>query len=137
MSRSYRRPFAAITGTASAKDDKRLAHRGVRRKQNLALKTCIDFGNLLLPHRFECHWNDTYNWGRDGAQCYLGSMCDSQDDYSQKYYRKILRKKPAISCSMPCAFSHRGLPCLKRPLGAYHGGYEPRSDSGGYPRCRL
>jgi ribosomal protein L32 len=92
MSRSSRRPYAAITGTASAKDDKRLAHRGLRRKQNLALKTCPDFGNLLLPHRFECAWNNNYCWGRDGAQCYLGFMRDSQDDYSQKYYRKILRK---------------------------------------------
>jgi ribosomal protein L32 len=92
MSRSYRRPFAAITGTASAKDDKRLAHRGLRRKQNLALKICPDLGNLLLPHRFECAWNNNYCWGRDGAQCYLGSMRNSQDCYSQKYYRKILRK---------------------------------------------
>ncbi len=92
MSRSYRRPFAAITGLASAKSDKRLAHRGVRRKQNLALKTCPDYESLLLPHRLECAWNDTNIWGRDGAQCYLGSMCNSQDDYSQKYLRKMLRK---------------------------------------------
>jgi hypothetical protein len=92
MSRSYRRPYAAITGTASAKDDKRLAHRGVRRKQNLALKICADYENLLLPHPLECHWNDTYNWGRDGAQCYLGWMCDSPHDYNREDYRKILRK---------------------------------------------
>jgi hypothetical protein len=92
MSRSYRRPYAAITGLASAKNDKQMAHRGVRRKQNLALKVCPDFENFLIPHRLECHWNDTYSWGRDGAQCYLGSMCDSQDDYSQRYYRKMLRK---------------------------------------------
>ncbi|MGD0438744.1 MAG: hypothetical protein ABSB86_19960 [Bryobacteraceae bacterium] len=92
MSRSYRRPYAAITGLASAKCDKQLAHRGVRRKQNLALKVCPDFENLLIPHRLECHWNDTYNWGRDGAQCYLGSMCYAQDGYSQRYYRKMLRK---------------------------------------------
>jgi hypothetical protein len=92
MSRSYRRPFAAITGTASAKSDKRMAHRGVRRKQNLALKICTDYGNLLLPHRFECAWNDTYNWGRDGAQTYLGSMRNAHDDYSRKRYLKRLRK---------------------------------------------
>jgi len=92
MSRSYRRPFAAITGTASAKSDKRMAHRGVRRKQNLALKICTDYGNLLLPHRFECAWNNTYNWGRDGAQTYLGSMRNAQDDYSRKRYLKRLRK---------------------------------------------
>jgi hypothetical protein len=63
MSRSYRRPFAAITGLASAKSDKQMAHRGVRRKQNHALKTCADYENLLPPHRLECHWNDTYCWG--------------------------------------------------------------------------
>ena len=61
MSRSYRRPYAAITGLASAKDDKRMAHRGVRRKQNLALKNSIDYENLLLPHRLECAWNNTYS----------------------------------------------------------------------------
>jgi hypothetical protein len=92
MSRSYRRPFAAITGSASAKSDKQMAHRGIRRKQNLALKTCTDYGNLLLPHTLECHWNNTYCWGRDGAQCYLGSMRNSQDDYGRKYYLKLLRK---------------------------------------------
>jgi hypothetical protein len=92
MSRSIRRPFAAITGTASAKDDKRMAHRGVRRKQNIALKTCADYEDFLVPHRLECAWNDTYCWGRDGAQCYMGSMPDSQYEWSRKYYRKLLRK---------------------------------------------
>jgi hypothetical protein len=92
MSRSFRRPYAAITGTASAKSDKQLAHRGVRRKQNLTIKTCPDFENLLLPHRLECHWNNTYNWGRDGAQSYLGSMREAKDDSSLKYYLKMLRK---------------------------------------------
>jgi hypothetical protein len=92
MSRSWRRPFAAITGTASAKDDKRMAHRGARRKQNLALKTCPDHENLLLPHRLECAWNNTYCWGRDGAQCYVGSRYASGDDYARRYYRKLLRK---------------------------------------------
>jgi hypothetical protein len=54
MSRSYRRPFAAITGIASAKSDKQLAHRGVRRKQNLVMKTCTDYDSLVLPHFLEC-----------------------------------------------------------------------------------
>ena len=92
MSRSMRRPLAAITGFFSAKWDKQMAHRGVRRKQNLVLKTCADYENLLIPHRLECHWNDTYNWGRDGAQTYLGSMRNAQDDYSRQHYRKLLRK---------------------------------------------
>ena len=92
MSRSTRRPFAAITGLSSAKWDKQMAHRGVRRKQNLALKACLDYESLLLPHFLECHWNDTYCWGRDGAQCYLGRMCDSGDSYFRKWYQKMLRK---------------------------------------------
>jgi len=92
MSRSYRRPFAAITGLGSARSDKQLAHRGVRRKQNLALKTAQDHNNLLLPHVLECPWNNTYAWGRDGGQCYLGYMLRAQDSYCQEYYRKMLRK---------------------------------------------
>jgi hypothetical protein len=92
MSRSYRRPFATITGNASAKDDKRLAYRGVRRKQNQALETCIDFEELLLPHRLECAWNDVWCWGRDGAQLYRGDDRYSDSVSSREYYRKLLRK---------------------------------------------
>jgi hypothetical protein len=92
MSRSWRRPYAAITGLASAKGDKQLANRGVRREQNHALKTCTDFENLLLPHRLECHWNNSYNWGRGGAQCFLGNLCDSAGEYNRKYFQRILRK---------------------------------------------
>ncbi|MGA2652198.1 MAG: hypothetical protein ABSF28_16820 [Terracidiphilus sp.] len=92
MSRSYRRPFAAITGLASAKSDKQLAHRGVRRKQNHAVKTCADYENLLLPHFLECPRNNTYTWGRDGAQCYHSCPPDSEDEYYRNYYRKLLRK---------------------------------------------
>ena len=92
MSRSYRRPFAAITGTASAKKDKQLAHRGVRHKQNLALKTCSDIENLLLPHRLECPWNNTYCWDRDGAQCYISPRYESGDERGRQYYLKLLRK---------------------------------------------
>ena len=92
MSRSYRRPYSAITGLASAKWDKQMAHRGVRRKQNLALKTCLDYENFLPPHRLECHWNDTYNWGRDGAQCYFGWMRSSAEEYFNRWYQRVLRK---------------------------------------------
>jgi hypothetical protein len=92
MSRSYRRLFAAIAGTASAKDDKRMAHRGVRRKQNRALKACADYEELILPLPPECTWNNTYCWGRDGAQGYFGSMRHSSDGLSWSYYRKLLRK---------------------------------------------
>ena len=92
MSRSSRRPFAAITGTASAKEDKRMAHRCVRRKQDLALQTCADFESLLIPHELECAWNNNYSWGRDGAQKNYSRLRFSPDESSQKYYRKLLRK---------------------------------------------
>lgn len=73
MSRSYRKPYAAICGhDVSAKDDKRLAARGVRRKQNQWLRTTQDFEeNGLVPHRLECHWNEVYGWSRDGKQRYI------------------------------------------------------------------
>ncbi len=92
MSRSYRRPYAAITGVAGAKWDKQMAHRGVRRGQVLALKTCLDYENLLLPHPLECTWNNNYCWGRDGAQSYRTPPRDRCDDSCLKYYRKLLRK---------------------------------------------
>lgn len=74
MSRSYRKPASAITGTGSAKDDKRHAARGVRRKQDQWLRVLMKEplesieGSALAPHKLECAWNDTYNWGRDGSQ---------------------------------------------------------------------
>ena len=34
MSRSYRKPYAAVTGTKSAHKDKKMAARGVRRRQD-------------------------------------------------------------------------------------------------------
>ena len=92
MSRSTRRPFAAITGLSSAKWDKQMAHRGARRKQNLALKICTDYDNLLLPHFLECPWNNTYCWGRDGSEGYHSCPPESESEYYRKYYRKLLRK---------------------------------------------
>ena len=92
MSRSTRRPFAAITGTASAKDDKRMAHRGVRHKQNLALKICADYEDFVVPHRLECAWNNNYCWSRDGVQGYRGSMRFSVEEWDRNYYPKLLRK---------------------------------------------
>ena len=92
MSRSYRRPYAAITGTSSAKDDKRLAHRGVCRRQNQALKTCADFEDLLLPHHLECPWNNVWCWGRDGRQGDFSNWRDSDEEWCRRYYAKLTRK---------------------------------------------
>jgi hypothetical protein len=92
MSRSTRRPFAAVTGTSSAKADKRLAHRGQRRSQNRSLKTCIDLENLLLPHPLECTWNNNWVWGRDGSQCDYSYLRNSAEERDRRWYRKLTRK---------------------------------------------
>ena len=68
MSRSYRRPYSAPCGNGSAKQDKMLASRGVRRAQNRAVREAIDWEEFELPHRFECNHNDVWSWGRDGKQ---------------------------------------------------------------------
>jgi len=68
MSKSYRKPYASVTGNRSAKQDKILAHRGERRAQNYAIRTCQDWEEFLLPHKRECHWNNVYSWSRDGRQ---------------------------------------------------------------------
>ena len=71
MSRSYKhQPFMAICGNGSAKHDKTLAHRGVRKAVRQAIKTTTDFEDFLAPHFRECRWNNTYDWGRDGSQTY-------------------------------------------------------------------
>lgn len=74
MSESYRHPYSAVTGTSSARLDKRFANRGVRRKQNVWLRTqWFEEEMGIVPHRFECSHNEVYSWGRDGHQ-YLHTL---------------------------------------------------------------
>jgi hypothetical protein len=68
MSRSRKRPYAAICGNGSARYDKKLAGCGVRRKQNHWLRNQADNDNFLLPHKLECHHNNTWGWSRDDKQ---------------------------------------------------------------------
>src|SRR5271157_829691 len=70
MSRSYRKPYASVTGNRSAKDDKRLAHRGVRRAHKRIVQMMLRDPelNLPLPHFRECSCNNVYDWSRDGKQ---------------------------------------------------------------------
>lgn len=86
MSRSFKRqPFMAICGNGSAKRDKTLAHQGVRRAHRLTLHNALkseDF-DVLLPHRLECSWNNTYSWGRDGKQKYRGLRAKDWGRYVQ------------------------------------------------------
>jgi hypothetical protein len=105
MSRSFKkRPFQAICGGGSAKHDKQLAARGMRRRQNQALRTADDFEDFLIPHRYECAFNETYCWGRDGSQMYQGldagrtwhyygpDGCLWDGQWPPKWYQKMMRK---------------------------------------------
>jgi hypothetical protein len=92
MSRSTRRAYAAVTGTASAKEDKRVAHRNARHEQNRAIEACTDFEDLLLPHRLECAHNNPYSWVRDGAQHYMSARCEAEDETARRYVEKLMRK---------------------------------------------
>jgi len=69
MSRSYKRPYAAFCGWGSARTDKQIANRGVRRKQNAWLRKHWHEEEMrLVPHRYECSHNDVWSWRRDGNQ---------------------------------------------------------------------
>jgi hypothetical protein len=83
MSRSYRKPYAAhCPFRVSAKEDKRLAARGMRRRQNQWLQNTSDFRDALVPHRLECHHNNVYDWKRDGRQqLRQPRACDFSDYY--------------------------------------------------------
>lgn len=104
MSRSYRRPYSAPCGNASAHYDKTLAARGVRRAQNRALREAVDWEEFELPHRFECNHNDVWGWGRDGKQTlqrpperdrHWRWTFMTADEWYQKqvnYYERLFRK---------------------------------------------
>jgi hypothetical protein len=102
MSRSYRRPYAAVTGTISAKDDKTRAARGVRHVQKCYLWKILHgdlLDQFLIPHRLECSWNEVYSWTRDGKQRlrFPTSRPGPPDDpcrveHSYRYWLKLRRK---------------------------------------------
>jgi len=98
MSKSYRQPACSVCGNRSAKQDKRLAARGVRRAQNHALRTFSgDWDDFMMPVRHECHWNETYGWSRDGSQSlqfpprypYSWVFLFGQEDADEEYERQI------------------------------------------------
>jgi len=116
MSRSYRRPYASVCGNASAKQDKRIAARGVRRAQNriVSLLEKDPESDRILPHFRECPWNDVYSWGRDGKQNWqypdgrdwsrhwmavnkvgdyaMPYLADLYADWPPKWFAKLIRK---------------------------------------------
>jgi len=73
MSHSYRKPYAACCGCGvSAKKDKVMASRGVRRAQNALARRMAkepELGyDLAMPHFRACPGNNVYDWVRDGRQ---------------------------------------------------------------------
>ncbi|MGO8818439.1 MAG: hypothetical protein ACLQVG_27665 [Terriglobia bacterium] len=102
MSRSYRKPYAAVTGTGSAKEDKVRAARGMRHVQNCHLRKIFKYDlldQILIPHRLECSWNEVYGWTRDGKQHLHfptprpGAPGDTwRAEYTDRYWVKLRRK---------------------------------------------
>ena len=93
MSRSYRKPYTAVTGVRSAHRDKKTAARGMRRKQNAWLHNLADFDCALVPHRLECAFNNVWCWSRDGRQflTFPESRYGDQDR-ARSYWLKLHRK---------------------------------------------
>ena len=94
MSRSYRKPYCAVTGCSSAKEDKQRAARGVRRAQDQWLRKLEDHDSALAPHRLEYTWNNVWCWDRDGRQRLL---VPSPNDWAEScgtplWYQKLQRK---------------------------------------------
>ena len=108
MSRSTRRPYTAVTGVSSAKQDKQRARQSVRTVEHQRLRTTTDYDTLLMPHRLECAWNDPWTWQRDGrkrrgvppersrsAGWYAArdpKVFDQWFEWQLRYYRKLHRK---------------------------------------------
>ena len=106
MSRSYRKPYATWTGSySSAHEDKTIAARGVRRRQNQYLKEVIkdrDFDSFLIPDMHECSYNEVWTWGRDGKKKLMmpyprfrGRMekrDKNMEEHYKEFYIKIQRK---------------------------------------------
>jgi hypothetical protein len=102
MSRSYRKPYAAVTGTVSAKDDKIRAARRVRHVQKYYLRKILLHDLLdqfLIPHRLDCPGNEVYSWRRDGKQRlqfptprpgHPDDRCGAESAY--RYWLKLRRK---------------------------------------------
>jgi hypothetical protein len=104
MSKSYRKPYSAITGVRSAAHDKMVARRCWRRAQEQAIRDCKDWEELVIPKRLEASFNDVWSWGRDGKQTlqfpptlekfWPWSFCTAEEDYQHQllWYARLQRK---------------------------------------------
>lgn len=104
MSKSYRKPYSAITGVRSAAHDKMVARRCWRRAQEQAIRDCKDWEELVIPKRLEASFNDVWSWGRDGKQTlqfpptlekfWPWSFCTAEEDYQRQllWYARLQRK---------------------------------------------
>lgn len=104
MSKSYRKPYSAITGVRSAAHDKMVARRCWRRAQEQAIRDCKDWEELVMPKRLEASFNDVWSWGRDGKQTlqypptfrefWPWNYCTAEEHYQRqlRWYQRIQRK---------------------------------------------
>ena len=82
MGKSYRAPYVYMTKGVreSHKSDKQVASRCFRRMANRDLRACLDWDELLTPHRFEARHNNVYSWAGDGHAQYEGERWRDLDN---------------------------------------------------------
>lgn len=86
MGKSYRRPYGTFGSCASAKKDKVMAHRCLRRLQERSLRAAQDFEEYIIPLRYEAAHNDVWGWARDGKQHFQDHppTIHAWEDYEQE-----------------------------------------------------
>ena len=94
MSRSYRKPYSSVTGVLSAHQDKALAARAMRRRQNEWLRKTTDYEQAMIPHRYECTHNNVCGWVRDGRKrlCSPHSKHGNSESFYLRYWIRLQRK---------------------------------------------
>jgi hypothetical protein len=83
MSRSFKKqPFSYLCGSRPTKD-RRKSNQGVRRTQKAYIRAHYKDEEFLLPHRFECPWNEKYSWTSDGDKRWSGLTYIDYADYHE------------------------------------------------------
>lgn len=78
--------------------DNTLAARFARHKQNQAVREKALEEDFLVPHKFECPFNNVYSWRQDGKKRYrfphrtFRFLNYWTDEEYAKWYQKQLRK---------------------------------------------
>jgi len=96
MGKSYRKPYVFMTKGVreSHAYDKKIASRSFRRMADRDLRNCLDWDELLTPHRFEANHNNVYSWAGDGHAQLNTPWPRSNDPFSYSQHSRCLMYGP-------------------------------------------